>query len=62
MSDGGVIIIIAAAVIVAALIAIIYVIDTWPRRIVPDEPYGDASDTPTVIHNARRVNHKVAND
>jgi hypothetical protein len=30
----------------------------YPNRVVIDEPYGDATDTPKMIHNARRVNHE----
>jgi hypothetical protein len=30
----------------------------YPNRVVIDEPYGDATDTPRMIHETRRVNHE----
>ena len=44
-------------VIVAALIER-FVINRRPGKVVIDEPYGDATETPKMIHNARRVNHE----
>jgi hypothetical protein len=58
MADGSELILGAAVVIVLALIAVIYWIDSRPGRIVPDEPYGDATDTPQMLRETRRVNHE----
>lgn len=58
MADGSEWIIAAVVMIVGAAIAIIYTIETWPQRIEPDQPYGDAMETDRMIHNAKRANHK----
>jgi hypothetical protein len=38
MAEGAWLIIAIAVLIVFSVIAIIYAIDTWPRRVVRDEP------------------------
>jgi hypothetical protein len=43
-----------AALIVALLIALAWAYDTWPRRIVPDEP-DDYGPTPNVETRAREA-------
>lgn len=43
---------------VSLVFALIVWIERRPERIVPDEPVvGDATETPTTLHNARRANH-----
>jgi hypothetical protein len=59
MSEGSEIIIAAVILALAAIFALIFWVELRrPGKVVIDEPYGDASDTPRMIHNARRVNHE----
>lgn len=52
--------IITALFIVAVIGGILTLIvrAMYPNRVVIDEPYGDATETPRMIHNTRRVNHE----
>jgi hypothetical protein len=59
MSEGSETIIAAVILALAAIFALILWVELRrPGKVVIDEPYGDASDTPKMIHNARRVNHE----
>ena len=58
MSEGSAIILAVAMICAFGAVAIAWLIDRRSERIVPDEPYGDATETPRMIHNTRRVNHE----
>ena len=47
MAEGAWLILAIAVLIVFSVIAIIYAIDTWPRRVVRDEP--DEVDIPETV-------------
>ena len=52
-------IVLAVGVIVASIIGLIWAYENWPRRVVPDEmPHGDATETPQMMQQTRRVNHE----
>ena len=57
MAEGAWIIIGVTVCVVAVLIFFCWIID---RGVQPDldEPYGDASDTPKMLLDAKRANHK----
>lgn len=63
MSDGSGEVLSFVFLGVALVFALILWIERRPAKVViPDEPYGDASDTPTMIHNTRRANWKRGAD
>jgi hypothetical protein len=59
MTPGAIELIALCVVIVAAFIGLIWAYENWPRRVVIDEqPHGDATETPKMIQQTRRVNHE----
>jgi hypothetical protein len=50
MAEGAWLILAIAVLIVFSVIAIIYAIDTWPRRVVRDEP----DETPETVETRYR--------
>ena len=52
-------IVLAVGAIVASIIGLIWAYENWPRRVVIDEqPNGDATETPQMMQQTRRVNHE----
>ena len=43
--------------VIGAILTLI-VREIYPNRVIIDEPYGDATETPRMIHETRRVNHE----
>jgi hypothetical protein len=59
MTPGAIELIALCVVIVAAFIGLIWAYENWPRRVVIDEhPHGDATETPQMMQQTRRVNHE----
>jgi hypothetical protein len=59
MTPGAIELIALCVVIVAAFIGLIWAYENWTRRVVIDEqPNGDATETPQMMQQTRRVNHE----
>jgi hypothetical protein len=58
MVEGGAFILAVTLIAVGGAILIAWVIDRRPGPVTPDEPHGDATDTPQMRMNTRRANWK----
>lgn len=60
MADGWEFVLIWALAIAVVPIVIIWIVEHRAPKVTFDEPYGDATETDRVIHNAKRINNARA--